>query len=98
MKKLIKRIAEFLVNSPHTGDQTMKELIKRIAESIVDNPDRVSVKEIQGDNLVVYELEVAEPDKGKIIGKKGRNILAIRTILSSVAGKSRKNVRLELVE
>ena len=76
----------------------MKELIKRIAESLVDYPDQVSVKEIQGQRLVVYELEVAKSDIGKIIGKQGRNVDAIRTILKAVAGKARKQVLLEMVE
>ena len=76
----------------------MKELIKLIAESLVDNPDQVSVKEVQGDNLVVYELEVARSDIGKIIGKKGKNVDAIRTILKAVAAKLRKRILLELVE
>ena len=76
----------------------MKELIKRIAESLVDYPDQVSVNEIQGDRLVVYELNVAKSDMGKIIGKKGRNVDAIRTILRAVAVKLRKRVLLELVE
>ena len=76
----------------------MKELIKRIAESLVDYPDQVSVKEIQGDRLVVYELNVTKSDIGKIIGKKGRNVDAIRTILTAVGGKTRTRVLLELVE
>ena len=76
----------------------MKELIKRIAESLIDYPDQVSVKEIQGNRLVVYELNVAKSDIGKIIGKKGRNVDAIRTILRAVAVKLRKRVLLELVE
>ncbi len=76
----------------------MKELIKRIAESMVDQPDQVSVKEIKGDRLVVYELKVAKSDIGRIIGKQGRNADAIRTILKAVAAKLRKRVLLELVE
>ena len=76
----------------------MKELIKRITESLVDYPDQVSVKEIQGDRLFVYELKVAKSDIGKIIGKQGRNTDAIRTILKAVAGKTRKRMLLELLE
>jgi len=56
------------------------------------------VDEIQGDGLVVYELNVAKSDMGKIIGTKGRNVDAIRTILRAVAVKLRKRVLLELVE
>ena len=76
----------------------MKELIKNIAESLVDSPGQVSVKEIHGDNLVVYELEVARSDIGKIIGKQGKNIDAIRTILKAIAGKTKKRILLELLE
>ena len=94
----MKPIYPIILYTAYTGDPTMKELIKLIAESLVDYPDQVSVKEIQGDRLVVYELNVAKSDMGKIIGKKGRNVDAIRTILRAVAVKLRKRVLLELVE
>ena len=94
----LKPIYPIILFPAYIGDPTMKELIKRIAESLVDYPDQVSVKEIQGDRLVVYELNVAKSDMGKIIGKKGRNVDAIRTILRAVAVKLRKRVLLELVE
>jgi len=76
----------------------MKELIERIAQELVDLPDQVSVTEIEGGRTVVYELKVAKSDIGKIIGKRGQNVNAIRTILNAVSGKSRKQVVLELIE
>ena len=76
----------------------MKELIERIAQELVDQPDQVSVTEIEGGRTVVYELRVAKSDIGKIIGKRGQNVNAIRTILNAVSGKSRKQVVLELLE
>jgi len=76
----------------------MKELIERIAQELVDLPDQVSVTEIEGGRTVVYELKVAKSDIGKIIGKRGQNVNAIRTILNAVSGKSRKQVVLELLE
>lgn len=76
----------------------MKELIERIAKELVDQPDQVSVTEIEGGRTVVYELRVAKSDIGKIIGKRGQNVNAIRTILNAVSGKSRKQVVLELIE
>jgi predicted RNA-binding protein YlqC (UPF0109 family) len=94
----LKPIYPIILYPAYTGEPTMKELIKRVAESLVDYPDQVSVKEIQGDRLVVYELNVSKSDMGKIIGKKGRNVDAIRTILKAVAVKLRKRVLLELVE
>ena len=76
----------------------MKELIERIAQELVDQPDQVSVTEIEGGRTVVFELRVAKSDIGKIIGKRGQNVNAIRTILNAVSGKSRKQVVLELIE
>jgi len=76
----------------------MKELIERIAKELVDLPDQVSVTEIEGGRTVVFELRVAKSDIGKIIGKRGQNVNAIRTILNAVSGKSRKQVVLELIE
>ncbi len=76
----------------------MKELIERIARELVDQPEEVSVTEIEGGRTVVFELRVAKSDIGKIIGKRGQNVNAIRTILNAVSGKSRKQVVLELIE
>ena len=76
----------------------MKELIKRIAQAIVDDPEQVSVKEVEGDRTIVLELKVSKRDIGKIIGKRGRNADAIRTLLSAATAKSKKRVVLQLLE
>ena len=76
----------------------MKELIERIAQAIVDDPEQVSVKEVEGDRTIVLELKVSKRDIGKIIGKRGRNADAIRTLLSAATAKSKKRVVLQLLE
>jgi len=76
----------------------MKDLIGYIAKALVDLPDKVSVAEIEGNNTNVLELSVAKSDIGKIIGKQGRNVQALRTILSAAGGKTRKRYVLEIVE
>ena len=76
----------------------MKELITEIVKALVDQPEKVSVTEIVGENTNVLELSVAKSDMGKVIGKQGRNALAIRTILSAASGKTRKRYILEIVE
>ena len=76
----------------------MRELIKCIAEFLVDQPEHVYVSENLSGRTVVYELRVAKPDLGKVIGKQGRNADAIRTILKAVAGKTKKRVLLDVVE
>lgn len=76
----------------------MKDLIGKIAEAMVDHPEEVAVSELGSDQTIVLELQVAKQDLGKIIGKKGKNVQAIRTILSAAAGKTGKKYILELVE
>ena len=76
----------------------MKNLLAYIAKQMVDFPDQVSVREMDGANTIVFELAVAKQDMGKIIGIKGRNIQAIRTIMMGVSGKIHKRVVVELVE
>jgi predicted RNA-binding protein YlqC (UPF0109 family) len=76
----------------------MREFLSFIAKNMVDNPDQVAVKEITSSNTVVLELSVAKRDLGKIIGVKGRNIGAIRTLMTAVSGKIRKRIVVELVE
>ena len=76
----------------------MKDLISDIVKALVDQPDQVAVTEIEGGQTVVLELSVAKSDMGKVIGKKGQNALALRTILSAAAGKTRKRYVLEIVE
>ncbi len=56
------------------------------------------LKEVQGTNTIIYELTVAKGDIGKIIGKEGRTIKAIRTLLVSVASRDNVKVSLEIME
>jgi hypothetical protein len=77
---------------------TVKELIELIAQSLVDNPDKVQVSQLEGEQNSIIELKVAPEDMGKIIGKQGRNVQAIRVILSAAGMKLRKRFVLELIE
>jgi predicted RNA-binding protein YlqC (UPF0109 family) len=76
----------------------MKDLIACIAKAIVDNPEEVEVTEIKGTQSSVIELKVAKEDIGKIIGKHGRTVVAIRTILSAASMKLKKRCILDLLE
>lgn len=76
----------------------MKDLLMAIAKQMVDNPDQVHVREQHGEGNVVLVLSVAKQDMGMIIGKKGRNISAIRTIMNAAAAKVHKRVIVELEE
>ncbi len=76
----------------------MKDLLIRIAQAIVDDPKQVRVTEIEATQTSVLELRVAKSDMGKVIGKHGRTVNAIRDILYAVSGKAGKRYRLEIVE
>ena len=76
----------------------MKDLITEILQALVDQPEEVSVNEIGGDHTTVLEVRVAKTDIGKVIGKRGRTVQAIRTILGAAAGKTRQRYILEILE
>ena len=77
----------------------MKQLLEDIVKAMVDKTDEVTVKMIEGDSTEIYELSVGEGDVGKVIGKKGKNVGAIRTILSAAtAKKGGKRSILEIIE
>ncbi len=64
----------------------MKELIENIAKALVDKPEEVKVKESKSeDGTITYELSVNVDDMGKIIGKSGRIVKAIRNVVNAAA-------------
>ena len=76
----------------------MKNFIAEIARQLVDFPEQVKVNEIESEQTLILELSVAREDFGKIIGIKGKNINAIRTIMTGISGKIHKRVIVELIE
>ncbi len=76
----------------------MKDLVICIAKALVDKPEEVGVTEIEGQQAYVIELKVDREDIGKIIGKQGRTVRAIRTILNAASAKIKKRSRLEIIE
>ena len=76
----------------------MKNLLAEIAMQLVDYPEQVKVEEIDGGHTMVLELSVAKQDIGKVIGKKGRNIGAIRMIMIAASGKIHKRIIVEVLE
>jgi uncharacterized protein len=77
----------------------MESLLRIIVSAMVDVPDEVRVKRIKGSNgLSIYEVGVAGHETGKIIGRKGRNAAAIRTILDAASKKKKERAILEILE
>ncbi|MEI7812344.1 MAG: KH domain-containing protein [Ignavibacteria bacterium] len=77
----------------------MKEFIEFIAKHLVDNPDGVSIEEkiLDDEKLIIY-LKVSPEDIGKVIGKQGRTVQAMRTLLTAVAAKYGKRVIIEVLD
>lgn len=76
----------------------MKDLLMTVAKALVDYPSQVEIKEVEGERTKILELKVAETDRGKIIGKEGRIIKAIRTIINAASAKQSKRVSVEIIE
>jgi len=74
----------------------MKDLIAYIAKSVVNNPDDVEVREKRYGREIIYTLDVAQGDMGRVIGKQGRMANAMRTLLRVSAVKAGKRVSLEI--
>lgn len=75
-----------------------KELIEFIARSLVTESDEVDITTIEGDKFTILELKVAEKDIGKVIGKQGRIVKAMRSILSASSNNSGKRLVLEILD
>lgn len=76
----------------------MKELLTEIVRSLVNDKDQVNVTEINGSTSQILTISVTKSDLGSVIGKQGRTIRAIRTIISAAAAKYDKRVIVEVME
>jgi predicted RNA-binding protein YlqC (UPF0109 family) len=76
-----------------TGD--VRALVELIARQLVDMPDEVFVEKFEDG---VIELEVAESDVGKVIGRQGRTARALRTLLNAAGYRARRRYTLEIIE
>ncbi len=77
----------------------MKEFIEYIAKYLVDDPESVVVEEtIDQEKKINLTLRVKQEDVGKVIGKKGKTAIAMRTLLTAVAAKEGKRAMLEILD
>ena len=77
----------------------MLEFIAQAIKLLVDKPDEVKVDIVETEQRLIYELTVGEGDYGKVIGKQGRNISALRTLVFSINAKEGgKRARLDVID
>ncbi len=76
----------------------LEELVRILARSLVDEPDKVEVTSTETDSRVDLSLQVAQDDIGKVIGRQGRTIRAIRTVVKAASVKAGKRVNVEVLD
>jgi predicted RNA-binding protein YlqC (UPF0109 family) len=75
----------------------MKGLVEYLVKSLVTQPDEVLLAARENENTIFMELKVHPDDMGRIIGKDGSTINAIRTVLQAAAASHKKRARLEVL-
>jgi hypothetical protein len=74
------------------------DLVGFLAKKIVDEPDAVRVEEVEEGGDLVLRLYVAERDRGKVIGRRGRMVQSLRTLARAAGARSDRRVLLEIAE
>ncbi len=75
----------------------MEELVEYLARGLVDKPDEVKVERVERDGAIVLELRVAPDEVGKVIGRQGRIVRAMRTLVRASGARSNERALLEIV-
>ena len=76
----------------------MRETIEMVVKSLVDDPAAVDVRELDRDGTTRIEVRVAKPDMGKVIGKQGRTVRALRSLVYAAGLKQHRRFVLDVVE
>ena len=76
----------------------MQDLLAYIAKGLVDRPEDVTVESFEEDGALVLELHVAEDDTGKVIGRNGRTVNAIRAVMRACGTKQGRRVLVDIVD
>ena len=76
----------------------LQKIVEALVKRLVSLPDQVEVKENQEEKTIVFEVRVDKKDMGKVIGKKGKTIEALRTIIGAFGVKQNKRCIFQLIE
>jgi predicted RNA-binding protein YlqC (UPF0109 family) len=77
---------------------SMRDTIEMIVKALVDDPEAVDVREIERDRTTRIEVRVAQPDMGKVIGKQGRTVRALRSLVYAAGLKQNRRFILDVIE
>jgi uncharacterized protein len=84
--------------SKKSGIGELEHFVDYVVRALVDNPQEVSISSEAGDRADVIKISCRKEDISRIIGKKGRTIMAIRSLVSGAAGRMKKKVSVEVVD
>jgi len=76
----------------------LKEVLEYVAQALVDEPDAVEVTEVAGERSMILQLRVAPDDMGKVIGKRGRTVKALRSLVRAAGSRQGVTTLVEIVE
>jgi predicted RNA-binding protein YlqC (UPF0109 family) len=76
----------------------MKDFLKRVVYALVDYPDQVTITETQGQGTIIFGIRCHPTDVGKLVGKKGRTIQAVRIITLAAGGKQGERIHVDIIE
>jgi predicted RNA-binding protein YlqC (UPF0109 family) len=76
----------------------MRETVEMVVKALVDESDAVDVREIERDGTTRIEVRVAQSDMGKVIGKQGRTVRALRSLVYAAGLKKHRRFVLDVVE
>lgn len=76
----------------------ISQLVREIVKCLIDKPEEINIKEEHGDRTIVLNISVAKEDVGKIIGKNGKIVSAIRSICENIAAKNQKRINIHVID
>ena len=76
----------------------MQAFLEQVVKGLVDHPDAVNITEVEQERTTIYELRLDPSDVGRVIGRSGRTVNAIRTLLQAGSAKAGKFTRLDIID
>lgn len=76
----------------------MQAFLEQVVKGLVDHPDAVNITEVEQERTTAYELRLDPSDVGRVIGRSGRTVNAIRTLLQAGSAKAGKFTRLDIID
>ncbi len=80
------------------GETSIANIVEMLIKALVDEPDQVQVTESRGEQTIILEARVSKKDMGKVIGRHGRTIESLRTIVGACGSKKRQRCIFQVID